>query len=109
MIVACNKYGFVAPSGRRNSNRPGPGTRTIWVRLLPVHVTVFGAQVAPEVVRGDADDGTVRLEVGTQALPQGSQPVAVSAGQTWYFQLWYRDALGGSTSNFTNSLRLLFI
>jgi hypothetical protein len=29
-----------------------PGTRTMWVRLLPVHVTVLGAHVAPDSVRG---------------------------------------------------------
>src|SRR3989338_2189928 len=51
-ITACIREGLAAPSGRRRSNRPGPGTRTIWVRLLPVHVTVFGAHVAPDEVRG---------------------------------------------------------
>ena len=50
MMTACIRYGFTAPSGRRNSKRPGPGTRTMCVRLLPDHVTLFGAQVAPEVV-----------------------------------------------------------
>ena len=34
--------------GRRSSKRPGAGTRTMWVRLLPVQVTVLGAHVAPE-------------------------------------------------------------
>ena len=52
MTTACSRYGLTAPSGRRNSKRPLPGTRTMWVRLLPVQVTVFGDQVAPDSVRG---------------------------------------------------------
>ena len=43
------------PRGKSDSPRavrPGPGTRTMCVRLLPVQVTEFGAQVAPEMVRG---------------------------------------------------------
>ena len=52
MMTACSRYGLAAPSGSRSSKRPGPGTRTMWVRLLPVQVTVFGDQVAPEIVRG---------------------------------------------------------
>jgi hypothetical protein len=52
MTAACMRYGLAAPLGRRNSKWPLPGTRTMCVRLLPVHVTVLGDQVAPERVRG---------------------------------------------------------
>src|SRR5258708_12935244 len=52
MITACRRYGFTAPSARRSSKRPGAGTRTMWVLLLPVQVIVFGAHVAPDSVRG---------------------------------------------------------
>jgi hypothetical protein len=38
--------------GEPSSKRPGSGTRTMWVRLLPDQVTVLGAQVAPEAVTG---------------------------------------------------------
>ena len=52
MTTACSRYGLAAPSGRRSSKRPLPGTRTMCVRLLPVQVTLLGDQVAPESVRG---------------------------------------------------------
>ena len=46
--------------------------------------------------------------VDTLALP-GNPPTAVSAGQTWYFQAWFRDSVGGSaTSNFTDAVAILF-
>jgi hypothetical protein len=35
--------------------------------------------------------------------------VQVLAGQTWNFQCWFRDAVGGvATSNFTDGLSILF-
>ena len=50
--AACSRYGFAAPSARRNSKRPASGMRIMCVRLLPAYVIVFGDQVAPESVRG---------------------------------------------------------
>jgi hypothetical protein len=35
--------------------------------------------------------------------------VAVAAGETWNFQSWHRDAVGGvATSNFTDAVQLDF-
>lgn len=46
--------------------------------------------------------------VDTLALP-GNPPTAVSAGQTWYFQGWFRDVVGGATtSNFTDAVAIQF-
>jgi hypothetical protein len=46
--------------------------------------------------------------VDTLAIP-GNPPTAASAGQTWYFQAWFRDSIGGSaTSNFTDAVAILF-
>ncbi|MEM6673930.1 MAG: hypothetical protein AAF726_13885 [Planctomycetota bacterium] len=42
------------------------------------------------------------------AQPTGS--VSAIAGETWYFQSWHRDAVGGSaTSNFTNAVGVVFL
>ena len=43
-----------------------------------------------------------------QGLPLTGTPFGapVLAGDTWYFQLWYRDA--GGTSNFTSGVALEF-
>jgi len=47
--------------------------------------------------------------VDTLALP-GNPPAPVSAGQTWYFQAWFRDSVGGSaTSNFTDAVAIQFL
>ncbi|MEZ6020927.1 MAG: hypothetical protein R3F17_12725 [Planctomycetota bacterium] len=41
--------------------------------------------------------------------PTPSVPVAVQAGETWNFQAWYRDFIGGqSVSNFTDAISIAF-
>ena len=43
--------------------------------------------------------------IDNTALPTPGGLVAATAGQTWNFQAWYRDAVGGTaTSNFTDGL-----
>jgi len=48
----------------------------------------------------------------TQTQTQTQTPtgfVAVAAGETWSFQAWHRDSVGGATvSNFTNGLEVDF-
>jgi hypothetical protein len=47
--------------------------------------------------------------VDTLALP-GNPPSVVGAGQTWLFQAWFRDSIGGTaTSNFTDAVAILFM
>lgn len=50
-------------------------------------------------------DGAVSLPIDLQSLPLGGG-TAVLPGQTWNFQLWFRDV--GSTSNFTDGVAVLF-
>lgn len=46
--------------------------------------------------------------IDTLAIP-GNPPSAATAGQTWYFQAWFRDAISGNaTSNFTDAVAILF-
>lgn len=53
--------------------------------------------------------GTMTAVADLTAIPQPTGPVAVMAGETWNFQAWHRDAVGGvATSNFTNGLSILF-
>ncbi|MDB2576322.1 FG-GAP-like repeat-containing protein [Planctomycetota bacterium] len=43
------------------------------------------------------------------SMPQPNGPIAVLAGETWHFQAWYRDAIGGqTTSNFTDAVAVTF-
>lgn len=48
--------------------------------------------------------GTLPLALDLDALP-GGDPLAVLPGDTWNFQLWYRD---GGTSNFSEGWRVTF-
>ncbi|MEZ6005815.1 MAG: hypothetical protein R3F33_16745 [Planctomycetota bacterium] len=52
-------------------------------------------------------NGRRQIEVDLGAIPY--QPsVPILAGQTWYFQAWYRDWVGQATSNFTPAVTLAF-
>jgi len=52
---------------------------------------------------------SVSVTIDPSALPQPSGPVAALPGDTWYFQLWHRDSVGGvATSNFSNACALHF-
>lgn len=64
----------------------------------------FNGAVAP----ADAG-GVVATPVNLAAIPQGSAAVGVASGETWYFQRWHRDLVGGvATSNFTTALEITF-
>ncbi|MEM1451988.1 MAG: hypothetical protein AAGI22_22965 [Planctomycetota bacterium] len=46
------------------------------------------------------------LRVDTTSFPSPSGSTSVLAGQTWYFQTWFRDF--GPTSNFSNGVQVTF-
>ncbi len=54
--------------------------------------------------------GAFSIQADLTAFPDPSLgTVAVAPGDTWNFQAWHRDAVGGSTtSNFTNGLEITF-
>ena len=49
--------------------------------------------------------GSLAINLGGMPTPLGPQPAL--AGQTWYFQCWYRDT-PANTSNFTSALSVQF-
>lgn len=53
---------------------------------------------------------SMALDLTNTPLAPGG-PVAIVAGQTWYWQYWYRDIdpLGVATSNFTNATEIAFL
>ncbi len=75
----------------------GPGSAGVY-RFLPVQSTGTG--------------GVITLGPGLVAYTQSTFPAPgqLAAGQTWYFQSWYRDPAGpcGQSSNLSNGLRVLF-
>lgn len=54
--------------------------------------------------------GSFQIAVDNQALPQPNGTVAAVAGETWNFQAWHRDSLGGqAVANFTNGLAVTIL
>ncbi|MEM6671778.1 MAG: hypothetical protein AAF726_02980 [Planctomycetota bacterium] len=53
--------------------------------------------------------GTFSLGLNLNATPTPTGFVTIMAGETWNFQSWFRDAVGGSaTSNFTDGVTVNF-
>ena len=51
----------------------------------------------------------VELSIDLGAIPVGGTTVSVSPDESWNFQAWHRDVVGGvATSNFTNGLDISF-
>lgn len=50
--------------------------------------------------------GAVSIPVDLTQIPQGAGTVAAQPGETWRFQLWYRDVNPGQTSNFTDAVAI---
>ena len=49
---------------------------------------------------------TARVQVDLNAQPRPAGPTPVAAGETWYYQFWYREGAGGS--NFTDAIGVTF-
>ncbi len=53
--------------------------------------------------------GSAEQPVDLNAIPTNVAPVAALPGDTYYFQFWHRDAVGGiGTSNLTSAVSVLF-
>ena len=61
----------------------------------------------PSEIRGSGVDGTMGLDLNLLDFP--TNPVqSVLAGQSWYFQCWFRDSAAGASSNFTDGAVVAF-
>ncbi|MEM8710392.1 MAG: hypothetical protein AAGG01_05535, partial [Planctomycetota bacterium] len=71
--------------------------------------------IAGEIGRGvggqissSGPNGELSTIVDWQSVPRPTGPVAAVPGETWFFQTWTRDAVGGSvTNNLSNGLSVL--
>ncbi|MEZ5976060.1 MAG: hypothetical protein R3E96_14830 [Planctomycetota bacterium] len=65
----------------------------------------IGRHNAPNEIQNTGSTNTFTLTLDLTNLPSPTGPVAALAGQTWHFQAWYRDFVGGqSVSNFTGAI-----
>lgn len=53
--------------------------------------------------------GSVELRIDTTFIPQPQGAEAVAPGDTWRFQVWFRDANPMLTSNFTDAVAIDFV
>ncbi len=70
----------------------------------------IGRYVGPGQIKNSGATGSFSLAIDNTQLPTPTGPVAGAVGETWNFQAWYRDAVGGTaTSNFTNGLAVTWL
>lgn len=62
----------------------------------------------PQEIQAADASGRVSLDVDLNFMPGVLGATTIEAGQSHLFQAWYRDNNPGSTSNFTNAIRLEF-
>jgi hypothetical protein len=92
---------FLVSQTQGNVVQPGGSTGTL---CLGGSIGRFVLQI-----RNSSTVGFIEIEVDTNAIaqPNGSPPIL--AGQTWNWQAWYRDSIGGqATSNFTDAISIPF-
>ncbi|MEO1698945.1 MAG: hypothetical protein AAFU73_16755 [Planctomycetota bacterium] len=77
------------------------------VGILCIGGTI-GRYLGPGEVRPSTPDGRIVLRADLGAIPEGGAFVSGTAGETWHFQTWYRDVVGGAqTPNATDGARVL--
>ena len=92
---------FLNGTGNNVVNMPGGSAGN-----LCVSTSIGRYNGAMEIFQsGTLGTGSLVLDLANTPTPMG--PVAIQAGETWYFQCWYRDT-PGVTSNFTNGLEIQF-
>ncbi|QDV07675.1 BNR/Asp-box repeat protein [Planctomycetes bacterium Poly30] len=70
----------------------------------------IGRYVGSGQIKNSGAAGAFSLDLDLTQTPQPTGFVSITSGQTWNFQAWYRDSVGGqATSNFTNGLSIDFI
>ena len=65
----------------------------------------IGRFVGAGQIKSSGSTGSFSLEIDLSNLPGPSGSVSAMPGETWNFQAWHRDSVGGSAvSNFTGAV-----
>ena len=59
-------------------------------------------------IRNSGALGRIALTLDLNDTPTPTGIISVTAGQTWYYQAWYRDGNPVPTSNFTDAVALTY-
>lgn len=68
----------------------------------------IGRYVGPGQIQNSGASRSIALALDLTAVPGPTGSVSVTAGETWVFQGWYRDANPTITSNFTDAVSVQF-
>ncbi|QDV05334.1 hypothetical protein Poly30_08310 [Planctomycetes bacterium Poly30] len=69
----------------------------------------IGRFVGSGQIQNSGVAGTMALAINLNQHPTPTGLVAVQPGQTWNYQLWFRDSVGGTAvSNFTDGVSVMF-
>jgi hypothetical protein len=99
-----NAFGFFLTS-MTQGNVPQPGG-SLGVLCLGGSI---GRYVGPGQIQNTGGTGAFSLLLDLTQTPTPTGLVAVAAGETWNFQAWHRDSVGGAAvSNFTDGLSVGF-
>ncbi|MEM9382236.1 MAG: hypothetical protein AAGB93_19935 [Planctomycetota bacterium] len=68
-----------------------------------------GRYVGPGQIQNTGQTGSFALVLDITMTPQPNGFVSIQSGETWRFQAWHRDSVGGAAvSNFTDGLEIAF-
>lgn len=100
-----NTFGFFNTSmGYNKVSNPGGSDGVLCIAGAPI-----GRFVGPGQILNSGSSGEFNLDIDLTTMPQPTGAVAALPGETWFFQVWYRDAFGGfPTSNFSSATRVRF-
>ena len=94
---------FIVSTARGMTVNPGGSLGTICLG------GALGRYVAPGQVGNSGPGGSISLGLDLNGVPQPTGLIAIGAGETWHWQLWHRDSVGGvPVSNFTHGLSIPF-
>ena len=98
-----NAFGFfIASQAQGFASNPGGSAGNL---CLAGSISRFQQQI---VSTGTSGSFSITVNLTSFPTPSG-QTVAVQSGETWNFQAWHRDSVGGTaTSNFTDGLSVNF-
>lgn len=73
-------------------------------------IGAIGRYNAADELQNSGSTGAFELTLDLTQTPTPLGTVSILAGETWYFQCWYRDFLAGQgpTSNFTDAIEIPF-
>jgi VCBS repeat protein len=91
MFVTSRSQGFVMPPGSQGLLCLGGGIGRYTQNIMDT-----------------GPGGVLTLQLDLAQMPTPGGPVAIQPGETWNFQLWFRDTNPGLTSNFTDGLSITF-